>query len=417
MKKILTKNLILKILAVISAAFLWLIVLNLDDPVSTKTYSNIQVEVTNATAVTNDGQTYRITDGTDNVSVTVKAKKSVLQKIKAEDINVKADMKQLTLKTMVPLEVVIDDYEGSYDKDGTYTTPLNMMVRIEDEANKKFPITPVETGTVRDGYVVGNMSVNPEQVNVKGPESVVNEIAKVTAEVNVTGLSDDATLESELVFYDENDNPISTTLLSNNLGENGVTVDVTINKIVEVPLYFETSDISTEIGYYLGDVTFEPESIKITGEDDVLSEIEEIYIPSEVLEQEGLKEKTVKTVDITPYLPEDVKLVDENGGTVVVTINVKQGGVKTIDVSVGNISIRNPLDGFTVSYLDVEEVSLRVRGTEEMLEKLTLSSEDVYIDLSGCTGAGKYNVKVGVKLPVGYSLVDEVDVNIELKEE
>ena len=417
MKRILTKNLILKILAVISAAFLWLIVLNLDDPISTKAYSDIKVDVTNATAVTNDGKTYRITDGTDSVSVTVKAKKSVLQKIKAEDIKVKADMKQLTLKTMVPLEVVIEDYEGSYDKDGTFATPLNLLVQIEDEANKKFPITPVETGTLRDGYALGNMSVNPEQVTVKGPESVVNEIAKVTAEVNVTGLSDDATLVSELVFYDENDNQISTTLLSNNLGENGVTVDVTINEIVEVPLNFEKWDISTETGYYLKDVTFEPEAIKITGEDDVLSKIEEIDIPGEVLEEEGLKAKTIKTVDITPYLPKNVKLVDENGGTVVVTINVEQGGVKTIDVSVGNISIRNPLDGYTISYLEMEEVSLRVRGTQDMLDKLTLSSEDVYIDLSGCTGAGKYTVKVGVKLPVGYSLVEEVEVKIELKEE
>ena len=46
MQKRITKNLTLKILAFLIAVFLWLIVVNIDDPVDDKTFSNIPVQVT-----------------------------------------------------------------------------------------------------------------------------------------------------------------------------------------------------------------------------------------------------------------------------------------------------------------------------------------------------------------------------------
>ena len=46
MRKRITNNLALKILAFLIAAFLWLVVVNIDDPVDDKTFSNIPVQVT-----------------------------------------------------------------------------------------------------------------------------------------------------------------------------------------------------------------------------------------------------------------------------------------------------------------------------------------------------------------------------------
>ena len=43
MKKRLTNNLGLKVLAFLIAAFMWLIVVNIDDPITDKTYTNISV--------------------------------------------------------------------------------------------------------------------------------------------------------------------------------------------------------------------------------------------------------------------------------------------------------------------------------------------------------------------------------------
>lgn len=108
MQKRITKNLTLKILAFLIAVFLWLIVVNIDDPVDDKTFSNIPVQVTHEEVITDNNNTYQIVDNTQEVNVTVTAQRSVLDKIKAEDIQATADMKELTLRTQVPIEITIE---------------------------------------------------------------------------------------------------------------------------------------------------------------------------------------------------------------------------------------------------------------------------------------------------------------------
>ena len=109
MQKRITKNLTLKILAFLIAVFLWLIVVNIDDPVDDKTFSNIPVQVTHEEVITDNNNTYQIVDNTQEVNVTVTAQRSVLDKIKAEDIQATADMKELTLRTQVPIEIKVSN--------------------------------------------------------------------------------------------------------------------------------------------------------------------------------------------------------------------------------------------------------------------------------------------------------------------
>ena len=116
MRKRITKNLALKILAFLIAAFLWLVVVNIDDPVDDKTFSNIPVQVTHEEVITDNNNTYQIVDNTQEINVTVTAQRSVLDKIKAEDIVATANMKELTLRTQVPIEVTVKGYTGKYEK-------------------------------------------------------------------------------------------------------------------------------------------------------------------------------------------------------------------------------------------------------------------------------------------------------------
>ena len=97
MKKRLTNNWGLKVLAFLIAVFMWLIVVNIDDPITDKIYTGIPVSVINEDVVTDNNRTYQIVDDTQTVNVVVSAKRSVLSKIKSDDISATADMKELTL--------------------------------------------------------------------------------------------------------------------------------------------------------------------------------------------------------------------------------------------------------------------------------------------------------------------------------
>ena len=306
MRRRLTSNLGLKVLAFFIAVFMWLIVVNIDDPVIEKTYTGIPVSVVNEEIVTATNRTYQIVDGTQEVSVAVSARRSVMEKITAEDIAAVADMKELSLGTQIPIEVSIQGYR--YEK--AFTTPRNLQVKIEDEARSNFPITPTTLGTVREGYVLGELKADPEKVTFRGPESVINSISRVVAEADVSGLSEDAEIEARLILYDVNNNVIDQTILANNLGKEGVSVDVTLYRIKNVPVKLSTSKISAADGYKVSAVGVEPREISVTGDEQALAELDEIWIPAEELEMSDLTERTEKIIKVSSYLPEDVMLVE-----------------------------------------------------------------------------------------------------------
>ena len=412
MQKRITKNLTLKILAFLIAVFLWLIVVNIDDPVDDKTFSNIPVQVTHEEVITDNNNTYQIVDNTQEVNVTVTAQRSVLDKIKAEDIQATADMKELTLRTQVPIEITIKGYVGKYEK--ATANPRNLQIQIDEEAKNNFPITPTITGTVRGGYEVGALKAVPEKVTLRGPKRIINSIAKVTAEADVSGLSEDETVEAKLVLYDANNNVIDQTLLANNLGKEGVSVEVELLQVKSVPIEVDTSDVSAAEGYKLGKITVEPQEVEITGDKTTLAGVSKISIPASALQLDNLTQKTDKTIDISSYIPSGVSLTEQNANKVVVSIPVQQPGAKTFEVSTNSIVVNNIAEGLSISYGSTVDLEIQIKGPGDALN-LFSPAKKVSIDLKKYTNAGTYTVPVSVELPDGCSLVNNVSVEIILE--
>ena len=74
MKEKLGNDLILKVFSLVLAILLWLFVINTEDPVITKSFSNIPVDMLNEQVLDELNRTYKITEGS-TVSFTVKGEK------------------------------------------------------------------------------------------------------------------------------------------------------------------------------------------------------------------------------------------------------------------------------------------------------------------------------------------------------
>lgn len=390
-----TNNLGLKIMALVFAACLWLIVVNIDDPVETSTFRNIPVTVQNAKAVTNLGMTYTILDDTESVSVVVKAKRSVLAKISASDIEATADMAEMQIKSLVPITATVKSFEGQYTAEAT---PGNLKVKIEDETMKVFPLTVSTSGTPRDGYVIdySAMTTNPESISVTGSESLVSSIDKAVAKVDVSGISKSEVLTAELVYFDSNGNPVSRSQLEDNLGEEGVTVDVTVLNTKSVGLDFSVSGSPAD-GYVYGGLTCEPEQIQVCGSEEALASLIAIEIPSYEIDLSQATEKFEKTVDILPYLPEGIGLVDETASNILVTVTIEQEGARTIELTTGTIQVNNLQENLNISYETNTVIELQFKGPQEMLDALDLRNA-VSIDMKTHKKPGTYDVPVDVIL-------------------
>lgn len=409
MKERLTNNWGLKILAFFIAVMLWFIVVNIDNPIKQKVYTDIPVTVINTEVLAEEQQTFQIVDDTHKISVTVTAQRKVLQKISANDIVAVADMKELTLKTQIPINVSVNGYKI----ESAVASPRNLQVKLEQEQTKKFPIIPTTTGTVRDGFALGKIEAVPEKVTIRGPKSVIEMISRVEASVNVSGLSQDQQLSSELVLYDKNNEEIDQKLLTNNIGTGGVGVFVQVLHTRSIPLEFDTSAIHAARGHEFVDITYEPMEVLLVGENKVLRGIDKIRIPASALAMSGLMDRTEKVIDISGYLPENVRLVDENAGAVVVTINIEKDGTKSYDVTVASITVDNLATELQLNYKTADAIVIKLRGPDVILDSFDPNT-NVSIDLKKYKTPGDYIVPVDVKVPSGCILENEVFVKIDL---
>lgn len=409
----LTTNLGLKIIAFIFAVFLWFIVVNLDNPVGSSTFMDIPVQIINDDIITSAGEVYQV-EGDQTVTVVVYATREVRQKLSSRDIVATADIKQIdSTGRLVPIEVTITGFSG--ENITAEAIPRNLTIQREKSGKKTLSLTVNTEGiTTADGYMLGDVSVSPEQVTITGAESALAQIDRAEAVVNADSIREDSELAADLVLYDENGNPQNQTQITNNLGEQGLTVSVEVLKVKSIPIVFNVTGAPAEGYKYTGCVST-PESIQVCGKSAALDAVSEIEIPASVIDISGASESIEMTVDITPYLPEGVSLVEERAGNVTVTVKIEQEGSLTIDFLVSSMRINNLAENLQVSYEPDAEITFRFTGDEAQLDTLDISNA-VSVDLKDYTEPGTYNIPVKVNLPSGISLDGQVSVQLTLEE-
>ena len=410
----LTTNLGLKVIAFIFAVFLWFIVVNFDNPVGSSTFRDIPVQILNDDIITSAGEVYQV-EGDRTVTVVVYATREVRQKLTSDNIVATADIKQIdSTGRLVPIEVTINGFSG--ESVTAEAIPRNLTIQREKSGKKVMSLT-VDTEGVKlaDGYILGDASVEPDQVTITGAESVLDQIDRAVAQVDeVEGVSEDSVLPASLVLYDANGNELNQTQMSNNLGEEGLSVSVEVMKVKGIPVVFDVEGSPAE-GYKYSGCVSTPESVQVCGKSEDIDKISEIDVPASVIDISGASEPIEMSVDITPYLPEGVELVDENSGNVKVTVKIEQEGTLSVDFMVSSIRINNLAENLQVSYEPDAEITFRFTGDEDLLDTLDISNA-VSVDLSDYDRPGTYDVPVKVNLPAGISQDGQVTVQLTLAE-
>ena len=410
----LTTNLGLKVIAFIFAVFLWFIVVNFDNPVGSSTFRDIPVQILNDDIITSAGEVYQV-EGDRTVTVVVYATREVRQKLTSDNIVATADIKQIdSTGRLVPIEVTINGFSG--ESVTAEAIPRNLTIQREKSGKKVMSLT-VDTEGVKlaDGYILGDASVEPDQVTITGAESVLDQVDRAVAQVDeVEGVSEDSVLPASLVLYDANGNELNQTQMSNNLGEEGLSVSVEVMKVKGIPVVFDVEGSPAEGYKYTGCVST-PESVQVCGKSEDIDKISEIDVPASVVDISGASEPIEMSVDITPYLPEGVELVDENSGNVKVTVKIEQEGTLSVDFMVSSIRINNLAENLQVSYEPDAEITFRFTGDEDLLDTLDISNA-VSVDLSDYDRPGTYDIPVKVNLPEGISQDGQVTVQLTLAE-
>ena len=412
----LINNLGLKIIALIFSALLWLFVVNIDDPINSKVFNDVSYSVKNEEIVINDGKKYKIMDEDEleSIRVVVHARRSVLNKLESKDIKVVIDLRERDTSTgIVPVKASVRGYEENLDVT-TECNPNNVQVKVEDSTTKSFPISVSTENKQRDGYELGEMTTNPERIQISGAKSTIEDIQRVVARIDVMGISEDCVKEADLIIFDGNGNVMDQSNLQTNLGDKGITVNVQVLPTKKVKLNFNVSGTPVE-GYHLTGLSNEPESVEVYGTKEDLDDLTVLDIPSSEINIDNLQSRKEYTVDISKYLPEGVALTEEAAKNVVVTVMVEEEGTRTILLSTGAIRINNLQDGLSATVETTGDLEIRFAAEEALLEKLDIKNA-VSVDLEGYTEPGTYEVPVEVELNQAITLLDNPTISITISE-
>ena len=422
-KRKITDNIPLKIMSVAVAVVLWLIVVNIDNPIGTNYYTINDVELINKEYVESSdtiGKMCMPEQNQDSIKIAITASKKIRDKIKVTDISAVADLQQAvsldTNPVMVPITVTCS-VPGVSSND-IKVTPQNLSVNLDEKETQEFVVN-VSRGDTKPGkdYEVGSLTANPEKVRITGPKTLVNKIDKVNATIELDGNTQDFTQDVNLTIIDKNQEALSDSEMNSLRIENNAKVVVTARLWkIRQGVGISASYVGTPAdGYEVGSVKTVPDTISVAGSTEGLESLAEnnnvITIPADSIDISGESKDVEKKISLNNLLPDNVKLTSDSSEDVWVTVNILPVGSKEFDIPTKNIEVKNKPDDLQVTF-ETAQIELRIKSDTKNMDDLDAKKDiKLSIDLDG-KKEGNYEVPVKVVLPDGYETVEDVTTEV-----
>ena len=309
MAKKLTNNLGLKILAVLIASLLWLIAININDPVGQQTYT-VNVQMVNLSKLTDNNKYVEVLEGSDTIRVTVRAARSVLSELSDKNISAIADVDKLTEGNYIPIELSCT--KNSDDTDDLKADKDYLRVSVENIKRRQLPISVDVQGTPAENYLLNSTSTAQNAVSISGPESVVNTVNTVSVEIDITNANSDVNISLPIHLYDSDGKEIIDKRISKNISDVQTTASIWLIK--GVPIEYGYTGVPAD-GYEVdGNLTSTISYINIAGKQSLLKNIQKIDI-NDAIDITGATRNIEEEIDIKKFLPDGVIIPDSNTET------------------------------------------------------------------------------------------------------
>ena len=252
---------------------------------------------------------------------------------------------------------------------------------IEEKQTRWVPLKCVTTGEVREGYMVGSVSSDQNLLRISGPQSVISQVSKAQAEVDISDAINNINTDSDIRLYNEAEEEITAENIEKSVSK--VRVSVEILEYKTVPLVCEVSGTPEEGYQFTGEIAFSKGMVRVAARSKILENVERIEIPQGVLDVTGATEDVTVLVDINEYLPDGVTLVEDNFvGRVNVTAKIETERERAVRIPVGQIRF----DGLPAGYQAVitepaNECSIMFAGLLSTLDSLTAEEVSAVVDL------------------------------------
>ncbi len=397
------KNLPTILTALVLAIAVWVFAVIEADP----TESRIYPQLLEMDIIGLDPDLIIVNDISRQISVTIRAPSTILDQLESESslINVTLDLSGLEsgVHTLTP-QVSI----GLSPAEVVRVNPPTVYVKLESVVSVNLPITLKLIGTPAIGFELQSPTLNIENALISGPESLIESIDRIVAEVDIENVSEDIQRTVELIAYDSEGFKIEDITISPSSAQVNIPVTQRGGYRTVVVKIVTSGQIAT--GYRLTNIFSLPPTVTIFSSDSELVDSIPGFVETAPINLNGAKEDM--EIRVTLNLPEGISVVGDQTVTV-------QIGIDPIESSLSFANISIQIDGLgeeLTAIVSPETVDVFLSGPLYLLEELDPANIVVMIDLTG-RGPGTYQLAPMVifdneELSVDAILPNTVEVTI-----
>lgn len=422
MKKLLTRNLGLKLASLLLAFVLWFLVAQIYDPKDTVTFNNIQVRLINTELLDEEGKVYEVLDNSNLVRVTVTGPQSIVKsELRRSDIVAEADMSKLTDINTIAITYYCENISNdSVEIKGNHDS---VRLNVEDKTSKWIKLESNTIGDVASGYMIGNVTLDQTNIEVTGPKSAISQVDHAGVDINVTDSTTSLSANVDIKLYDADDNELVLESVKKNVDSAYMTVEVLATK--EVPVEIEHMGVPEDGYMATGEVESSVPTVRIAGTVSTLVGISAITVPEDRMNITGQSDNLVDIINLKEYLPANVRLADKSfDGKITATVYIEPIVSKDLTVAAENISVTGVPDGMEAEITSTaEEYNITVSGLSRDVSVLHDSSVTGILNLTQWMEdngveeltPGTYTIPVTFNLAEDITVVPDINIHIRLK--
>ena len=422
MKKLLTRNLGLKLASLLLAFVLWFLVAQIYDPKDTVTFNNIQVRLINTELLDEEGKVYEVLDNSNLVRVTVTGPQSIVKsELRRSDIVAEADMSKLTDINTIAITYYCENISNdSVEIKGNHDS---VRLNVEDKTSKWIKLESNTIGDVASGYMIGNVTLDQTNIEVTGPKSAISQVDHAGVDINVTDSTISLSANVDIKLYDADDNELVLESVKKNVDSAYMTVEVLATK--EVPVEIEYMGVPEDGYMATGEVESSVPTVRIAGTVSTLVGISAITVPEDRMNITGQSDNLVDIINLKEYLPANVRLADKSfDGKITATVYIEPIVSKDLTVAAENISVTGVPDGMEAEITSTaEEYNITVSGLSTDVSILHDSSVTGILNLTQWMEdngveeltPGTYTIPVTFNLAEDITVTPDINIHIRLK--
>lgn len=378
------------VVSLLAALFIWVYVTGTQEEPIELSFNNVEVVFTGEDTL-QASRGYVINNiSTETVSVKISGTRRNIGSLSASDIKATIDV-SLISQTGTITQYYTLTYPDGVDADAVSIVSSNPSVisfNVTRMSTKQVPVEVQFKGSTAEGYIAGEVEYEPKTITISGPESELEQIDHVYAEIGGDELTMTRTADVPFVLMDKSGNKLSSDGFEFDVSTINVTIPISMMK--EVSLYVQciygagATEENTSI-------EIEPSTITISGDTSVVS---------------GINRIDIATIDLTDFaltLQDTYAIPLQNGvenvsGVTKAEVTIEIQGVSTKQFTVTNFNYTGLPDGYYVEEIITQNLEVKVRGAQDVLDQIQSSNLRAVADLSEVTQTGIMYVPVKVEL-------------------